>query len=123
MPKKVSDLLLLKYGCTLYRRRVLANMRWKWSKKGKIEAALEPYQLHDNPNMRYLMRDFRQAEKQFFRRTGAYTLNHLFALREETAKEYPAAVSNLFAALKKQTLWRTDIAMKSKKTRRLGKRK
>jgi 4,5-dihydroxyphthalate decarboxylase len=46
------------------------------------------------------MSDFRQAEKQFFRRTGAYTLNHLFALREETAKEYPAAVKNLFTALK-----------------------
>jgi 4,5-dihydroxyphthalate decarboxylase len=68
--------------------------------EGKIEAALEPYHLHDNPKMRYLMRDFRQAEKQFFRRTGAYTLNHLFALREETAKEYPAAVNNLFGALK-----------------------
>jgi 4,5-dihydroxyphthalate decarboxylase len=68
--------------------------------EGKIEAALEPYHLHDNPKMRYLMRDFRQAEKQFFRRTGAYTLNHLFALREETAKEYPAAVKNLFTALK-----------------------
>ena len=68
--------------------------------EGKIEAALEPYHLHDNPKMRYLMRDFRQAEKQFFRRTGAYTVNHLFALREETAKEYPAAVKNLFITLK-----------------------
>ncbi len=68
--------------------------------EGKIEAALEPYQLHDNPNMRYLMRDFRRAEKQFFRRTGAYTLNHLFALREETAQEHPAAASSLFEVLK-----------------------
>jgi 4,5-dihydroxyphthalate decarboxylase len=68
--------------------------------EGKIEAALEPYPLHDNPKMRYLVRDFRQAEKQFFRRTGAYTLNHLFALREKTVQEHPAAVSNLFEALK-----------------------
>jgi 4,5-dihydroxyphthalate decarboxylase len=30
--------------------------------RGEIEAALEPYHLHANPNMRYLMRDFRQAE-------------------------------------------------------------
>jgi 4,5-dihydroxyphthalate decarboxylase len=68
--------------------------------QGKIEAALEPYHLHDNPKMRYLMSDFRQAEKEFFRRTGAYTLNHLFALREETAQAHPFAVKNLFAALK-----------------------
>lgn len=67
--------------------------------RGEIEAALEPYHLHDNPKMRYLMRDFRQAEDRFFRRTGAYTVNHLFALREEIAKESPWAVENLFAAL------------------------
>lgn len=68
--------------------------------QGKIEAALEPYHLHDNPQMRYVMSDFRQAEKEFFRRTGAYTLNHLFVLREETAQAHPSAVQNLFAALK-----------------------
>lgn len=68
--------------------------------QGEIDAALEPYALHDNPNMRYLMKDYRRAEETFFRRTGAYTTNHLFALREEIAKEYPAAVQNLFAALK-----------------------
>jgi 4,5-dihydroxyphthalate decarboxylase len=68
--------------------------------RGEIEAALEPYHLHDNPKLRYLMRDFRQAEESFFRRTGAYTVNHLFALREETAKEHPTVVRNLFAALK-----------------------
>jgi 4,5-dihydroxyphthalate decarboxylase len=68
--------------------------------RGEIEAALEPYPLHTNPKMRYLMRDFRQAEEQFFRRTGAYTLNHLFALREEIGKEHPWAVENLLAALR-----------------------
>jgi 4,5-dihydroxyphthalate decarboxylase len=68
--------------------------------KGEIEAALEPYHLHNNPKMRYLMRDFRQAEEQFFRRTGAYTINHLFALREEIANDHPWAVSNLFDALR-----------------------
>jgi 4,5-dihydroxyphthalate decarboxylase len=68
--------------------------------QGEIDAALEPYALHDNPNMRYLMGDFRQAEKEFFRRTGAYTTNHLFALREESANDHPWAVENLFAALR-----------------------
>jgi 4,5-dihydroxyphthalate decarboxylase len=68
--------------------------------RGEIEAALEPYPLHTNPKMRYLMRDFRQAEEQFFRRTGAYTLNHLFALREEIGKEHPWAVETLLTALR-----------------------
>src|SRR6266498_3223924 len=68
--------------------------------QGEIDAALEPYALHANPNMRYLMSDYRRAEKEFFHRTGAYTTNHLFALREEIAKEHPSAVQNLFAALK-----------------------
>ena len=68
--------------------------------RGEIEAALEPYHLHNSPKMRYLMRDFRQAEEQFFRRTGAYTINHLFALREEIANDHPWAVRNLFDALR-----------------------
>lgn len=67
--------------------------------RGEIEAALEPYHLHANPRMRYLMRDFRQAEETFFRRTGAYTVNHLFALREEVAN-YPRAIESLLVALK-----------------------
>jgi 4,5-dihydroxyphthalate decarboxylase len=68
--------------------------------QGEIDAALEPYALHDNPNMRYLMGDFRQAEKEYFRRTGAYTTNHLFALREGICTEHPWVVESLFAALK-----------------------
>jgi len=68
--------------------------------QGEIDAALEPYALHASPNMRYLMSDYRRAEAEFFRRTGAYTTNHLFALREEIVKEHPWAVENLFSALK-----------------------
>jgi 4,5-dihydroxyphthalate decarboxylase len=68
--------------------------------RGEIEAALEPYHLHDSPTMRYIMPDFRQAEEAFFRRTGAYTVNHLFALREEVATEFPGVVESLFKALK-----------------------
>jgi len=68
--------------------------------QGEIEAALEPYPLHSNPKMRYLMEDFRRAEKEFFRRTGAYTINHLFALREETAKAHPEIVPSLLIALR-----------------------
>jgi 4,5-dihydroxyphthalate decarboxylase len=68
--------------------------------RGEIEAALEPFNLHENPRMRYVLEDYRPAEEAFFRRTGAYTVNHLFALREEVAKENPSVVESLFAALK-----------------------
>jgi 4,5-dihydroxyphthalate decarboxylase len=68
--------------------------------QGEIDVALEPYALHDNPKMRYLMPDFRQAEKEFFRRTGAYTTNHLFALREGISAEHPWVVASLFTALR-----------------------
>jgi 4,5-dihydroxyphthalate decarboxylase len=67
--------------------------------RGEIEAALEPYKLHANPKMRYLMRDFRAAEELFFRRTGAYTVNHLFALRESIGRDHPWAVKSLYDAL------------------------
>jgi 4,5-dihydroxyphthalate decarboxylase len=68
--------------------------------QGEIAAALEPYPLHSNPRMRYLMEDFRRAEKEFFRRTGAYTINHLFVLREEIAEAHPEIVGGLLMALR-----------------------
>jgi 4,5-dihydroxyphthalate decarboxylase len=68
--------------------------------RGEIAAALEPYPLHSNPRMRYLMEDFRRAEREFFRRTGAYTINHLFALREGIAAAHPEIVRSLLMALR-----------------------
>src|SRR6185369_9336643 len=67
--------------------------------RGEIDAALEPYALHATANMRYLMSDYRQAEKGFFQRTGAYTINHLFALRREIFDEQPEVADKLLAAL------------------------
>ena len=46
------------------------------------------------------MSDYRKAEKMFFQRTGAYTVNHLFALRAQIVEENPWAVDSLFVALK-----------------------
>jgi hypothetical protein len=69
--------------------------------KGEIDAALEPYA---SPNMRYLMDDYRSAEREFFKRTGAYTTNHLFAIREEIVKGKPEVVGTFSPLLKKPTL-------------------
>lgn len=68
--------------------------------RGEIDAALEPYRLESKPALRYLLEDFRRAERDFFRRTGAYTINHLFALREEAAAARPGIVESLLAALR-----------------------
>ena len=43
---------------------------------------------------------FSSGGKRIFHRTGAYTINHLFALREEVAKTHPEIVRNLLVALR-----------------------
>jgi 4,5-dihydroxyphthalate decarboxylase len=65
---------------------------------GEIDAALEPY---TTPNIRYLMDDsvYREAERAFFRRTGAYTTNHLFALSTAVTNANPWAVESMLTAL------------------------
>lgn len=72
--------------------------------RGDIDAALEPYALHATPNMRYLMTDYRQAEKLFFQRTGAYTINHLFTLRREIVDQQPRIAESLLTALTEANL-------------------
>lgn len=64
---------------------------------GEIDAALEPY---STPNIRYLMSNYREAEQKFFRRTGAYTTNHLFALSTVISEAHPWAVESMFTAMK-----------------------
>src|SRR5262249_30547380 len=57
--------------------------------RGEIDAALEPYALHATQNMRYLMTDYRRAEQEFFRRTGAYTRQSPFRFARRD-REQPA---------------------------------
>ena len=65
---------------------------------GEIDAALEPY---TTPNIRFLMSDatYRDAERRFFKRTGAYTTNHLFALSTTVTDANPWAVESMLTAL------------------------
>jgi 4,5-dihydroxyphthalate decarboxylase len=67
--------------------------------QGEIDAALEPYPaLLSNPKLRHIIRDYRKAEEDYFQRTGAFTVNHLFALREEVAEAHPWIVESLLTA-------------------------
>ena len=65
---------------------------------GAIDAALEPY---TTPNIRFIMSDsdYRQAEQQFYRRTGAYTTNHLFALSTAVTEAHPWVVERMLTAM------------------------
>jgi 4,5-dihydroxyphthalate decarboxylase len=63
---------------------------------GEIDAALEPYPtLANNPRLRYLVHDYRRAEAEYFGRTRAFTVNHLFALREDVVEAHPWTAESL----------------------------
>lgn len=69
--------------------------------QGEIDAALEPYPaLASNPRLRHIVRDYRKAEQDYFRRTRAFTVNHLFALREEVAEANPWMPESLLTAFR-----------------------
>ena len=68
---------------------------------GEIDAALEPYpDLSANPKFRCLLQDSRKAEEDYFRRTGAYTLNHVFVLREAIVNRHPQVVESMLTAFR-----------------------
>ncbi|MFQ5681649.1 MAG: hypothetical protein ACE5HC_00115 [Candidatus Binatia bacterium] len=68
---------------------------------GRLDAAFEPYQgLFANRRLRHLIPNFRQAEQEFFRRTGAFPINHVVVLREEIAEANPWVVESLLTAFR-----------------------
>lgn len=69
--------------------------------QGKIDAALEPYQaLEHHRRLRRLVADFRRAEADYFRRTGAVHLNHVVVLREELVDANPWIAERLLEAFR-----------------------
>ena len=69
--------------------------------KGELDAALEPYQtLSSNPRLRLIFPDYRKVEEEFFRRTGAFPINHLLVLREHIAEAHPWIVESLLTAFR-----------------------
>jgi 4,5-dihydroxyphthalate decarboxylase len=50
--------------------------------------------------LRHLVGDYRKAEQEFFQRTGAYTVNHLFALQEDIAEAHPWIPESLLTAFR-----------------------
>ena len=69
---------------------------------GAIDAALEPYgSLAKNPKLRRLLRDHRQEEADYFRRTQVIPVIHTLVLQEELVVKDPWIVESLVSAFRK----------------------
>ncbi len=69
--------------------------------QGEFDAALDPYEdLSSKPRLRRLFPDHRKVEESFYRRTGVFPINHLFALREEIAEAHPWVAESLLTAFR-----------------------
>ncbi len=67
----------------------------------ELDAALEPYQaLSSNPKVRHIFPDYRKVEEEFFRRTGAFPINHLLVLREHFAEKQPWIIESLLTVFR-----------------------
>ena len=67
----------------------------------ELDAALEPYDvLSANSKLRRIFADHHKVEAEFFRRTGAFPINHLLVLRECFADAHPWIVESLLNAFR-----------------------
>ena len=69
---------------------------------GTVDAALEPYgSLAKNPKLRRLLKDHRQEEADYFRRTQVIPVIHTLVLQEELVGKDPWIVESLVSAFRK----------------------
>jgi 4,5-dihydroxyphthalate decarboxylase len=71
--------------------------------KGEIDAICAtnvPTSMRRNPDVVRLFPNYREIEKDYFKRTGIFPIMHLVAMRRETHEKYPFAASSLYEALK-----------------------
>ncbi|HEX3970512.1 MAG TPA: ABC transporter substrate-binding protein [Stellaceae bacterium] len=71
--------------------------------KGEIDAIFAtnlPTSMKHNPDVVRLFPNYREIEKDYYKRTGIFPIMHLVAMRRETYEKYPFAASSLYEALK-----------------------
>jgi 4,5-dihydroxyphthalate decarboxylase len=78
--------------------------------KGEIDAITAtglPASMKRNPDVVRLFPNYREIERDYFKRTGIFPIMHLVALRRDTHEKYPYAASSLYEALKqsRQRAW------------------
>jgi 4,5-dihydroxyphthalate decarboxylase len=85
---------------------------------GELDAIISPnapHSLNDDPSpVRRLFEDYRQAEKEYFSKTGIFPIMHTVVLRKDVYEAYPWAATSLYEAFNKakdyayQELMETD---------------
>jgi 4,5-dihydroxyphthalate decarboxylase len=71
--------------------------------KGEIDAIFAtnlPACMKHNPDVVRLFPNYREIEKDYYKRTGIFPIMHLVAMRRDTYEKYPFAASSLYEALK-----------------------
>lgn len=75
--------------------------------KGEIDAIFAtnlPTCFRRNPDVVRLFPNYREVEKDYYKRTGIFPIMHLVALRRDTYEKYPFVASSLYEALKQSRL-------------------
>ena len=79
---------------------------------GEIDAIISPnapHSLSDDPSpVRRLFEDYRQAEKEYFAKTGIFPIMHTIVLRRDVYDAYPWAATSLYEAFIKAKQWAYD---------------
>jgi 4,5-dihydroxyphthalate decarboxylase len=72
--------------------------------KGEIDAITAtniPTSMKHNPDVVRLFPNYREIEKDYYKRTGIFPIMHLVAMRRDVVEKYPFAATSLYEALKK----------------------
>jgi 4,5-dihydroxyphthalate decarboxylase len=72
--------------------------------KGEIDATIAtnvPHAMKHNPDVVRLFPNYREVERDYYRRTGIFPIMHLVAMRRDVHEKYPFAATSLYAALRR----------------------
>jgi 4,5-dihydroxyphthalate decarboxylase len=75
--------------------------------KGEIDAIIAtnlPSCIKTNPDVVRLFPNYREVERDYYKRTGIFPIMHLVAMRRDVHEKYPFAASSLYEALKQSRL-------------------
>jgi len=82
--------------------------------KGEIDAIVStnlPKAMKHNPDIQRLFPNYREVEKDYYKRTGIFPIMHLVAMRRDVYEKHPFAATSLYEALtKSRELVRDRIA-------------
>lgn len=70
--------------------------------RGEIDAIIGtvlPDAIHHNPDVQRLFPNYREVEKDYYRRTHIFPIMHLIAMRRDLYEEHPFVASSLFDAM------------------------